>query len=256
MTFNPSGARRLTVAVAVALTTFATAMLVGSAGSAWAQDPGAEQAKGEVFVSVTADRFLVRGGKVVADGDAAGAIFRRDGASHTLAQKVPLQVDTTNNCRVLDLHLAELYLDLLGLQVRTSTINVKVTGDRKQALGRLFCKLSQGLKLGKLAEAKRAARSLNARLRDKPLQLVGIHATVHEQEQGSSSRASTRQGQAPPPPPDACHVLDLLLGPLDLDLLGLVVELYGATENDPIRVNVVADPNGGEMGRTFCQLSA
>ena len=154
---------------------------------------------------------------------------------------------------MLELHLAELYLDLLGLQVRTSTINLKITGDRKQALGRLFCKLSEALKLRKAAEAKRVARSLNARLGDRGLPVLEFNAHVHQQTQ--QSQPASRQGQAPPPPADACRVLDLLLGPLDLDLMGLVVELYGATEDDPIRVNVVADRNGGQLGQSFCQLS-
>ena len=124
---------------------------------------------------------------------------------------------------MLELHLAELYLDLLGLQVRTSTINLRITGNRQEALGKIFCKLSEGLKLPSLAKAKRAVRTLNARLEEKPLQLVAFTASIHQQTQDG---AATARQQAPPPPADACHVLDLLLGPLDLDLLGLVVELY------------------------------
>jgi hypothetical protein len=231
-------------------------LLGGSPATAGAQEPAPEEPpkpSGEVTVKVAAERFFVESGEVVAEGPSTATFRGRDGTTHETGGRVRLQVDTTNNCRVLELHLAELYLDLLGLQVRTSTINLRVTGDRKQALGKLFCKLSEALKLSKSAEAKRVARSLNARLGARGLPVLEFTAHVHQQEQ--QAQRSGRQGQAPPPPADACRVLDLLLGPLDLDLMGLVVELYGATEGDPIRVNVVADRNGGQLGESFCQLS-
>lgn len=244
--------RRVLVAAMVAAAAMILALAIGRAAPAGAQEPSEEaKASGEVTVKVSAERFFVDAGEVVAEGPSTAIYRGRDGTTHETGGRVRLQVDTTNNCRVIELHLAELYLDLLGLQVRTSTINLKVTGDRKQALGRLFCKLSDALKLSKEAEAKRVARSLNARLGDRGLPVLEFTAQVFQQQQQSASR----QGQAPPPPADACRVLDLLLGPLDLDLLGLVVELYGATEGDPIRVNVVADRNGGQLGQTFCQLS-
>jgi hypothetical protein len=246
--------RRVLLAAAVATLAIVFAVALGrGATPASAQEPTAEEPKpsGEVTVKVAAERFFVSGGEVVAEGPSSAIYRGKDGTTHETGGRVRLQVDTTKNCRVLELHLAELYLDLLGLQVRTSTINLKITGDRKQALGRLFCKLSGALELSKSAKAKRAARSLNARLGDRGLPLLEFTAHVHQQQQPAA-----RQGQAPPPPADACRVLDLLLGPLDLDLMGLVVELYGATEGDPIRVNVVADRNGGQLGQTFCQLSS
>jgi hypothetical protein len=240
------------LAAAIAALATVAALILGGATPASAQEPQEPpKPAGDVNVKVSAERFFVREGEVVAEGPSTATFRGRDGETYETGGRIELQVDTTNNCRVLELHLAELYLDLLGLQVRTSTINLKVTGDRKQALGRLFCKLSDGLKLGKVAQAKRAVRSLNSRLGDRGLPILEFTAHVHAQEQ----QPATRQGQAPPPPADACRVLDLLLGPLDLDLMGLVVELYGATEGDPIRVNVVADRNGGQLGASFCQLS-
>lgn len=255
MSHRSSEGRRIVIAALAAAAIIVLAMMIGrSAPSASAQEPSEEpKPSGEVNVKVSAERFFVRGGEVFATGPSRATFRGRDDETHEAGGRVELQVDSTKNCRVLELHLAELYLDLLGLQVRTSTINLKVTGDREQALGKLFCKLSEALKLSKAAEAKRAARSLNARLGDRGLPVLEFTAQVHQQEQ--SPQRGARQGQAPPPPADACRVLDLLLGPLDLDLLGLVVELYGATENDPIRVNVVADRNGGQLGQTFCQLS-
>jgi hypothetical protein len=248
-------AGRVAAAAAIAALATILALLIGRAPAPAEAQESSEPPRpsGEVTVKASAERFFVSGGEVVAEGPSTATFRGEDGSTYSLDQRLRLQVDTTNNCRLLELHLAELYLDLLGLQVRTSTINAKLTGDRKQALGKLFCKLSDALKLSKEALAKRVARSLNRNLGDRGLPVLQFTATVHGQEQGTGSTA--RQGQAPPPPPDACPVLDILLGPLDLDLLGLVLELYGPTEGDPIRVNVVADPNGGELGRTFCGLS-
>jgi hypothetical protein len=44
-------------------------------------------------------------------------------------------------------------------------------------------------------------------------------------------------------------VLDLVLGPLDLDLLGLVVQL------NRVHLTIVAIPGGGVLGNLFCGLS-
>jgi hypothetical protein len=252
-TSNRAG--RVAAAAAIAALATILALLIGRAPAPAEAQESSEPPRpsGEVTVKASAERFFVSGGEVVAEGPSTATFRGEDGSTYSLDQRLRLQVDTTDNCRVLELHLAELYLDLLGLQVRTSTINAKLTGDRKQALGKLFCRLSDALKLSKETLAKRVARSLNRNLGDRGLPVLQFTATVHGQQQDGGSTA--RQGQAPPPPPGACPVLDILLGPLDLDLLGLVLELYGATEGDPIRVNVVADPNGGELGRTFCGLS-
>jgi hypothetical protein len=51
-------------------------------------------------------------------------------------------------------------------------------------------------------------------------------------------------------------VLDLLVGPLHLDLLGLIVDLYGPTTTQPVEVLVTADPNGGLLGSLLCQVAS
>ena len=148
--------------------------------------------------------------------------------------------------------------------MRTSDINVKITGDGKQTLGKLFCKLSKGLTLGKNALAKRSAISLNKALDDRGLRLLSMTAPIRIQQQSGRTVARTSGGKKqaegdgsniPPIPPGSCEVLDLFLGPLHLDLLGLVVDLYGATPNDAVRVHITADPNGGVLGSTFCELA-
>jgi hypothetical protein len=52
-----------------------------------------------------------------------------------------------------------------------------------------------------------------------------------------------------------CQVLNLVLGPLDLNLLGLVVQLYGPQRNQPVTLTITATRGGGVLGDLFCGLS-
>ena len=53
---------------------------------------------------------------------------------------------------------------------------------------------------------------------------------------------------APNQPPGVCPVLDLRLGPINLDLLGLVVQ------TSPICLQITATPGGGLLGDLLCSL--
>lgn len=227
----------------------------GVSTSSAAEQRRAETAR--LTVDVSAQRFVVRGDRVLAEGPVTAEVRRSDGSVERLSQEVNLRVKPTKNCRILDLRLARLYLNLLGLEVRTSEINVMITGDSKQTLGKLFCSLSEGLKLDKGALARRSAESLNRALRGRPLPIIEIRAPIRVQQQSSSEQQTrvSRRGKVPPPAPGSCEVLDLLLGPLHLNLLGLVVDLYGPSKKDPIEVLITADPNGGALGATFCELA-
>jgi hypothetical protein len=50
-------------------------------------------------------------------------------------------------------------------------------------------------------------------------------------------------------------VLNLILGPLDLNLLGLVVELFGPNRNAPVTLTITSFPGQGVLGDLFCGLS-
>jgi hypothetical protein len=52
-----------------------------------------------------------------------------------------------------------------------------------------------------------------------------------------------------------CQILDLVLGPLHLDLLGLVVDLYGQTKSDPVHVSITGEPGHGLLGDLLCSLA-
>lgn len=213
--------------------------------------PATASAADELAVDVQVSRFVQRDGQVVALGHASARQSGDAGSSGaqipvTEQREVRLQVDKGgSSCRVLSLNLKDLYLQLLGLQVDASEINLHITGKRHGgALGKLFCRLATGLKLGDIAATKAAVRSLNRRLDDRPMRLISFRSRIEP-------TAEPRQAA-----PGTCEVLDLLLGPLNIDLLGLVVDLYGPSKSEPIRIHVIADPSKGVLGQSFCRLAS
>ncbi len=51
-----------------------------------------------------------------------------------------------------------------------------------------------------------------------------------------------------------CNVLSLAIGPLDLNLLGLRVELDDC-DDGPVTLDITADPAGGLLGDLLCSLA-
>lgn len=209
--------------------------------------PAGASAADRLAVDVSVTRFAMKDGRVVARG-AATARQTSTGARLPVTQKrdVTLTVaQNRNSCRVLSLQLDDLNLQLLGLRVDASAINLQITGQRNGgALGQLFCRLATGLKLGNLTATKSAVRSLNRGLARRPMRVISFQAAM-------TPTATERQAA-----PGTCEVLELLLGPLNLDLLGLVVDLYGETRTRPVRVLVTADPSKGVLGGVFCRLAS
>jgi hypothetical protein len=146
---------------------------------------------------------------------------------------VTLSVARGGTCRILTLTLEKLHLTLLGLNVDLSKVNLTVTGQRRGGvLGSLFCALARS----HVASSRAAAiRALNARLRHHALHPMGFTVPL-------SPKTTTSQ-VAP------CPVLNLVLGPLHLDLLGLVVDL------NQVNLTITATPGGGALGDLFCSLS-
>lgn len=144
---------------------------------------------------------------------------------------------TLHGCRILTLFRNKHHLSLLGLNVDLSEVVLKITGIRSGkpgggVLGSLFCSLATT----HLVKAKRtaAARELSAHLQRHPLFRFRVH--MHP-------GATTTQAGA------TCPVLDLVLGPLHLNLLGLVVDL------NQVHLSVTATQGGGILGNLFCSLS-
>jgi hypothetical protein len=216
--------RRTTLIVALALLVFAPAA-------------SAATPTRHVTVAVTVKRFVTDGTRVTALGVATA-----DVGVKRARRTVTLAVSKGSSCSILTLSLQNLHLQLLGLDLLASPINLRVTGKRTGTLGALFCRLATGLKLGKAASARAAAASLNRRLAHRPMHVLSARSTVS---------AQTAQAGA-----TSCPVLDLVLGPLHLDLLGLVVDLYAANPTKPVEVTLTAVPTRGILGSTLCKLAS
>ena len=215
---------------------------LGTAGTITPLNASGRQAT----VDVKVDRFRVEDRHIVARGVATSNVTTRDGLVRTETQPVQLAVGAGDACRVLYLRLDDLQVKLLGLNLDTSTVTVRIHGESSRVLGRLFCRLAQAISLQRTANVANLTRSLNRGLGGKPLQVLGVRAALYAQD-----AQATPDAAAVP----ACPILDLTIGPLNLDLLGLIVDLYGATRTDPVRVVATADPNGGVLGSTLCRLA-
>lgn len=230
------------------LATCALALALAGPSAATAAEPSTAFAAGDgkervVTLSLEVDRFVARGARLYARGTATTRVLTRDGKVRRRRQAVAFQAQrSTSGCRILYLQLEDLQLQLLGLNVNTSTITLRITGSRSAVLGRLFCRLSNGLKLNRTQLMRESARSLNRRLKKQPMRVMGLRALAAPVAQ--SSQAAT-----------SCDVLRLVLGPLDLDLLGLKVDLYGENRRNPVVVEITANAAGGVLGSLFCQLA-
>jgi len=197
-----------------------------------------------VQVEVAIDGFAMRKGRPVALASARTVAYTRNGYVRRANRRTTLAVQTAaNGCRILTLRLDDLKLTLLGLTVDTSAINLRITGRRGGSLGKLFCQLASGLRLKSTARLAAVTRRLDRKVRYRKLRTLSFRAAITPQARASQAQT-------------VCPVLDLTLGPLDLDLLGLEVDLYGRTIKDPVKVTITADPNGGALGKLFCQLSS
>lgn len=251
------GPRHRSFPTALALAFSAVALLGVGGGTAQAAAAGEQAPVANLKVNLSAQRFVVHGDRLMAEGPAFATATTSSGVTTAVRKKVRMSVNTTGTCRILELHLARLYLNLLGLKARATSINVEITGDREQILGDLFCSLSEGIDLNKKTLARRSAAALNRRLQGHPLPIMGFETPLRPHPalaSGSASGPSAQVSQVALPAGE-CEVLNLILGPLHLDLLGLVVDLYGATTSEPVQVLVSGDPSAGLLGNVLCSLT-
>jgi hypothetical protein len=203
-----------------------------AAASAQEGPPQAQAASGNVTVQLDVDSFKATRQGPVARGTAKATLRALGGMPTTVTKQVTLAQVRRGSCRILRLVLEELDLTLLGLNVHLDRVDLRITGRRRGGiLGRLFCSLA-----GRRANVSQAeaVASLNRRLRNggtlRPLRVtVPVQAVASQQA--------------------TCPVLSLVLGPLDLDLLGLVVQL------NRVRLTITAIRGGGILGDLFCGLA-
>jgi hypothetical protein len=230
--------RMMTIAVA--------AVMALSAPDAFAQNTNANaQAnakikKGNAFTVlptvITSVTFDAVTGVLTANGLVGSQPF----SAPLTMSAVPLPTDGLSAaaaCPILNLELGPINLNLLGLQVETSQICLDVTANSGQGLlGDLLCGIANLLSNGALLSTVLGGLSPAdlARLDSGLTQLLNQSVFI------PISQSSALQGAS-------CNVLNLALGPLDLNLLGLRVELDDCA-NGPVTVDVRAVPGAGLLG--------
>jgi hypothetical protein len=238
----------------VLLTVLVTALLAAGAATAIAT-PGsvlgnssAKQSAGPTMGSVSVrfkiNKFVKRGHRLIAKGNAVATYTPQSGAPTVVKKPFSARVSVARRlfstqaqqtiCPVLTLQLDQLSLNLLGLHVDLSKVVLTITADSEGGiLGRLFCSLSNGkVKLATMSNAQKLTKAAHST----GLSTKGI---------GFAVPANHAQAMAPGP----CSIVDLVLGPLHLDLLGLIVDL------NQVRLQITADPNGGILGSLLCSLT-
>lgn len=257
----------LAALVAIAALAFA-ASATSSTTTARASKPtattGTATQVGAVTVRLTVNRFVKRGSRLYAVGTAISQ-FRPTAEN---AAKYPTKTvrraftapvrklkriqSAQRICPVLDLTLGPLDLNLLGLMVHLDTVHLTITADSNGGLlGSLLCSLagrgSPGL------STMKAAKTLTRAVNRSGLSTRGVRMVVPLYQTTSGSGATTLSTTKSPMA--ICTVLELTLGPLDLNLLGLMVHLGGAAPTDPVHLLITADSEGGILGSLLCSLA-
>jgi hypothetical protein len=214
--------------VAVFAIALPAAFASGSSSSAKTQQ------QGKLSVGVSVLHFSAAGKTLSATGVVTGRLV--DGAGHvsTVKQTVKLSASTGGSCQVLHLFLDQLNLQLLGLNAHLDQVTLDVTGQAKGGpLGALFCRLAKA----KLASTRDSAvRALNASVKRHRMNALRFNAAVLPKATATADQPT-------------CQVLDLIVGPLNLKLLGLVVDLK------KVHLAVTATRGQGKLGDLFCELA-
>jgi len=244
--------RRMTLRRAMALFALAACAIAGvvaataiaSAKPAAGSPAAAGAASGMLNVRFDVQRFqLVHHGKRLVAHGRAIATYREDGVvKATSTSAITLRVQQAGSCKVLHLELGELHLELLGLIVNLTgadedKIVLDISADPNGGiLGSLFCQLAKATASGATTQAKKSTRKLNA-----------VFAKKYGSGIAGMSTPLTPQ-QTSQLPSGQCKVLNLVLGPLYLNLLGLIVQL------NKIELDITANPTG-VLGSLFCSLA-
>lgn len=221
---------------------------------------------GSVQVRLQVNRFVKRGSRLYAVGTAISQFTPTADQAQTYPTKTVRRAFTApvrklkrieaaqRICPVLDLTLGPLDLNLLGLMVHLDTVHLTITADSNGGLlGSLLCSLAgRGGGGAGLATMKAAKTLTNAATRS-GLATKGVRLAVPIYQTTSSNGTTTLSTTKSPMA--ICTVLELTLGPLDLNLLGLMVHLSGAAPTDPIHLLITADSNGGILGSLLCSLA-
>ena len=230
-------------------------------------------------------RFAVQKGTLVARGVLGGTVTTAAGEVPVPERAVALPVSQLRaTCRILHLDLGPLDLDLLGLRVQLSRVVLDITAQRGpgRLLGNLLCAIAHLLdrrppplqaiagRLNSLIQLANVTSNVPVRgksadghtfrgnfdiqrfvTRNGRLMAEGVVSGVARDANGSvvnqgSSPALMRVAQIRA----TCRILHLVLGPLDLDLLGLRIQL------NRVVLDITARSGPGRLlGNLLCAIA-
>lgn len=234
--------RLLAIAVVCCLATvgFTAASAVSATGST------AQSESAQVHVGFKIGKFVAHHKQLIAHGAVTATVTTSDGTTNSVTKPFNAVVKTkgfrvlaARTCAVLDLQLDKLALSLLGLNVNLDKVILTIKANPHEGvLGSLFCALAHTrVKHRSLASYARKLTAVTHRAGlSHSGNLLGTTATITSQQQAAAGAV--------------CPILDLVLGPLHLDLLGLIVDL------NQVHLSITADPNGGILGSLFCSLAS
>src|SRR5438105_7388569 len=212
--------RRSVIVTIVIAGVLAVAPAVASADATFAGTTNTPEGKLHVVVDV--NKFTATAAGTQASGTATATLTPLGHAPTTVTKKVTLAASRSGTCTILTLTLETLELNLLGLDVHLEKVELTITGQRHGGvLGALFCSLAGAkVKAARVAAASRLTSAIRRAGVVRPLSFgVNVRATT-------SAAGPT------------CPVLNLVLGPLHLNLLGLIVDL------NQVHLTITADPSG------------
>jgi hypothetical protein len=240
----------------MAIATIVAAVFAATASPAGAAAPKAAQSTGVLHVGFAVQKFVKRGSNLVAMGRTISTITTDQGSytsstpfTATVSKKArPATARTTQAastiCNVLNLKLGPLHLALLGLIVDLDPVVLNITADSTGGLlGSLLCPGLAGGGGGILGTTANAAKLTKAAKSSGLAVGPGFNIPLTAASSASGSSGTQAMQLA------VCTVLDLTVGPLDLNLLGLMVHL------DKVHLLITADPKGGILGSLLCSLA-
>jgi len=173
-------------------------------------------------------------------------------------------------CDILTLTIQPIFLDLLGLIVETSEINLVITGE-PGLLGDLLCAIA-----GLLDDPSGLAQLLNRILAllggslssgspltgALPINISRFFARGDQLFASYTVQDAAGANFGPYSTPvtlqqteEGCTVLELVIGPLDINLLGLRIQLFGATTEDPVTITIRGETGPGNLlGNLVCGI--
>jgi hypothetical protein len=188
------------------------------------------------------NNVLIAGGNVT--GTLAGLAFTTQITNFAL-HHIPDNPATPGvECSILHLELAPIHVSVLGLHVDTSPICLDITATEGGGLlGDLLCGLAGGGLLGTGIPTIPIGNTLTDLLGGLTDILNGV-LNNRPGHPGGGGDVCTGQ----------CDILDLVLGPVNLSLLGLNVSLDDCS-GGPVEICVSATRSEGLLGSLLCGLS-